>query len=162
MQYIALLNMVSLAFFITVKTSLGLGRVTATVIPMLSEGLQVLQQWNPDWKPNFFMMDKSSVELNAVGNVFPLCVRLLCDFHRAQAWQRWVNKSANGVVYDDKELVFTYLKKLAYAISGMLYVHSKPIFYIFTYTHAQMHAHAHAHTWLIPTGMYMYIRNLPD
>ena len=60
----------------------------------------------------YFMMDKSSLELNAVGNVFPLCVQLLCDFHRAQAWQRWVNKSANDVVYDDKELVFTYLKQV--------------------------------------------------
>ena len=73
MQYIALLNMVFPCFFITVKTSLGLGRVTATIIPqnenedMPSEGLQVLQQWNPGWKPKFFMTDKSSVELNAVG-----------------------------------------------------------------------------------------------
>ena len=54
------------------KTSLGLGRVTATIIPhnenedLLSEGIRILKQWNPDWKPNFFMMDKSSVQLNAV------------------------------------------------------------------------------------------------
>jgi len=59
------------------KTSLGLGRVTATIIPynenedLLSEGIQILKQWNPDWKPNCFMMDKSSVELNAVESVFP-------------------------------------------------------------------------------------------
>ena len=62
---------------------------------------------------------KSSVELIAVGNVLPSCVRLLCDFHRAQAWRHWVSKSANGVVHDDKELVFSYLKKLAYAITGI-------------------------------------------
>ena len=52
------------------------------------------------------MMDKSStVELNAVGKVFPSCFRLLCDFHRAQAWQRWVSKSANGVTLQDKDMV---------------------------------------------------------
>ena len=111
-------------FFLTVKTSLGLGRVVATIIPqhetedMVTEGLQILKQWNPNWKPLYFMMDKSSVELNAVGNVFSSCYRLLCDFHRAQAWQRWVNKSANGVASCDKDMIFTYLKKLAYAITG--------------------------------------------
>ena len=41
-------------FFLTVKTSLGIGRVVATIIPqnenedMLTEGLQILKQWNPD------------------------------------------------------------------------------------------------------------------
>lgn len=79
-------------FFLTVKTSLGMGRVVATVIPQyeseefLVEGLQILKQWNPNWFPSFTMTDKSSVELGAIGVVHPSCIRLLCDFHRAQAW----------------------------------------------------------------------------
>ena len=41
-------------FFLTVKTSLGLGRVVATIIPqykseeLLAEGLAILKEWNPN------------------------------------------------------------------------------------------------------------------
>jgi hypothetical protein len=90
-------------FFVTVKTSLGIGRVVATIIlqeeteELLTEGLTILKKWNPKWVPHFYMTDKSSVELGAVGAVFPQCFRLLCDFHRAQAWERWINKGTNGV-----------------------------------------------------------------
>ena len=117
-------------FFVTVKTSLGIGRVVATVIPqyeseeLLTEGLQVLKKWNPNWSPRFSMTDKSSVELNAIGAVHPSCIRLLCDFHRAQAWERWVNKSANGVLPQDRDTVLSYLKDLAYATTGTCHINS--------------------------------------
>ncbi len=64
------------------------------------------------------MTDKSSVELSAIENVHPSCIRLLCDFHRAQAWERWVNKSSNGVLPHDRDSVLAHLKTLAYAVSG--------------------------------------------
>lgn len=111
-------------FFVTVKTSLGIGRVVATIIlqeeteELLTEGLTILKKWNPKWSPSFYMTDKSSVELGAVGAVFPHCIRLICDFHRAQAWERWVNKGANGIFPQDKDVVLSYLKSLAYAITG--------------------------------------------
>ena len=114
-------------FFVTVKTSLGIGRVVATIIPqyeseeLLTEGLCVLKKWNPNWSPHFSMTDKSSVELNAIGNVHPSCIRLLCDFHRAQAWERWVNKTANGVLPQDRDTLLSYLKDLAYATTGTFY-----------------------------------------
>ena len=62
--------------------------------------------------------DKSSVELGAIGSLFLSYFRLLCDFHRSQAWERWVNK---GVSHSDKETVLRYLKDFAYAITGTLY-----------------------------------------
>ena len=99
---------------ITIKTSLGIGRVVATIISqdeneeLLTEGLKVLKEWNSGWMPQFFMTDKSSIELGAIGNVLPSCIRLLCDFHRAQAWERWVSKSANGVSSQDKDMVLSY------------------------------------------------------
>jgi hypothetical protein len=65
------------------------------------------------------MTDKSSVELGAIGSTFPSCIRLLCDFHRAQAWERWVSKTTNGVLSSDKDMVLSYLKDLAYASTGM-------------------------------------------
>lgn len=59
-------------FILTVKTSVGIDQVVATIIPefeteeMLSQGLQILKSWIPTWNPSYFVTDKSSVELNAV------------------------------------------------------------------------------------------------
>ena len=115
-------------FFVTIKTSLGMGRVVATIIPqyeneeLLTEGLQVLKKWNPKWSPRFSMTDKSSVELQAIGNVHPSCIRLLCDIHRAQAWERWVKKLANSVLPQHRDTVLSCLKDLAYAMTGNVYM----------------------------------------
>ena len=56
-------------FFLVVKTSIGIGRVVATVIPqfeteeLIGEGLRVIKLWNPLWSPKYFMTDKSAQEL---------------------------------------------------------------------------------------------------
>ena len=111
-------------FFVVVKTSLGIGRVAATIIPqyetteMIKEGLQILKFWNPQWKPMLFMTDKSSQELEAVGAVHPTCIRYICDFHRGQAFERWVNRAANGVAPTTRNLVLDSMKRLAYATTG--------------------------------------------
>lgn len=74
-------------YFLTVKTSVGIGQVVAAIIPefeteeMLSQGLQIVKSWTPTWNPSFFATDKSAVELNAIAQVHPKAVRLLCDFH---------------------------------------------------------------------------------
>ena len=81
-------------------------------------GLSILKKWN--WKPQFFMMDKSSAELGAVAAVHPQCFQLLCDLHRAQAVERWVNKGTNGVYPTDKALVTDALRRLAYATTGKI------------------------------------------
>ena len=100
-------------FFLTVKTSLGLDRVVATIIPqyeseeLLAEGLRILKEWNPDWSPCYTMTDKSSVKLGALGQVHPNAIRLLCDFNRSQAWKRWVNKNANDVSPQDRDTVLS-------------------------------------------------------
>ena len=49
------------------------------------------------------MTDKSSVKLGAIGQVHPKAIGLLCNFHRSQAWERWVNKNSNGVSPHDRE-----------------------------------------------------------
>ena len=110
------------------KTSLGLGRVVATIIPqyeneaLLAEGLNILKEWNPEWSPRYTMTDKSSVELGAIGKAHPNAIRLLCDFHRSQAWERWVNKNTNDVLPQDRSIVLSYLKDLAYAYSVHIHI----------------------------------------
>jgi len=42
------------------------------------------------------------------------CTVYICDFHRLQAWQRWLNTSSHGLV-QGKEEVLALLKKLAKA-----------------------------------------------
>ena len=49
-------------FFISVKTNVGYSIVADFVvqeetIEQISEALWVLQSWNPDWKPPYFMTD---------------------------------------------------------------------------------------------------------
>ena len=117
-------------FFLIVRTSIGIGHVVGTIVPqyeteeLITEGLSIIKKWNPDWKPQFFMMDKSSAELGAVAAVHPQCFRLLCDFHRAQAVERWVNKGTNGVQPSDKALVTDAVRRLAYATTGRIKEHN--------------------------------------
>ena len=101
-------------FFLTVKTSLGLGQAVATIIPqyegehVLVEGLKILKEWNPHWSPRYTMTDKCNIELGAIGQVHPNTIRLLCEFHRSQAWECWVNKNANDILPHDRDMVLSY------------------------------------------------------
>ena len=36
------------------------------------------------------MIDFSKIELNAVQSVFPHATTYICEFHREQAWPRWI------------------------------------------------------------------------
>ena len=81
-------------FFLCVKTNIGYSVVAEFVIQsettqQISEALAVLKQWNPNWKPSFFIIDYSEAELSAIEEVFPSTKVYLCDFHREQAWERW-------------------------------------------------------------------------
>lgn len=76
-------------FLIVVKTPHGYLTVgvfvpqleTATCI---SEALEVFKQWNPDFSPEYWMVDYSHAEINALNKSFPESKVVLCDFHREQ------------------------------------------------------------------------------
>ena len=106
MPYIKQQNMGFHVFFLVVKTSLGVGWVAATIIPqyetteMIKEGLEILKSWNPQWKPKFFITNKSShlplvayarrfiessTEFRVVG-VTPFAARFT---HLSKAWSLW-------------------------------------------------------------------------
>ena len=49
------------------------------------------------------------------------CKVLLCDFHREQAWERWLNLTANGArLY--KGVVLAYLRRIANSESENSYL----------------------------------------
>ena len=113
-------------FFLVVKTSICIGRVVGTIIPqfetteMICKGIKTIQGWNPSWHPKFFMTDKSSAELEAIGIAFPTCTCFICDFHRSQAFDRWVNKGCHEVPHHLKKSVMDNFKMLAYASTSKL------------------------------------------
>ena len=37
----------------------------------INEALLLIKDWNPTWNPDFFMVDFSEVEINAIERLFP-------------------------------------------------------------------------------------------
>ena len=64
-------------FLVTVVTNHGHGFPAALFFveqetgEAIAEALRVLRDWNPEWKPEYIMLDKSDQEINAVHNVLP-------------------------------------------------------------------------------------------
>ena len=95
-------------FFICVKTNVGYAVVAEFIIQCESaqhilEALSILKQWNPQWNPQFFMCDYSEAELQALESAFPDITVYLCDFHREQAWDRWVKKQQHGLTQREQQ-----------------------------------------------------------
>ena len=72
-------------FFICVKTNIGYTVVAEFVIQeetveKIQEALEILKQWNPKWKPKYFMSDYSEAELLALEKCFTTTKVFLCDF----------------------------------------------------------------------------------
>ena len=107
-------------FFVCVNTNAGY-KVVAEFITQyedhqsVSEALSILKSWNPDWSPLHWMLDYSGVEISAVEEQFPKSIAYICDFHRLQAWQRWVRKSKNGLSQNEQDELMYHLKMIANA-----------------------------------------------
>ena len=64
-------------FFLVLKTNIDYQIVGAFVSENESEGsiteaLQTLKQWNPEFKPKYFMTDYSTEEIGAIKTVFSM------------------------------------------------------------------------------------------
>ena len=99
-------------FFICVKTNVGYTVVAEFVIQdetadKIEEAIQILKKWNPNWNPKF--------ELLAIEKCFPNTKVFLCDFHREQAWERWVRDHKHGLQKDEQEELLTLLRASANA-----------------------------------------------
>lgn len=83
----------------------------------ISEALKILSSWNPKWQPPYFMTDFSEAEIEAIQGTFPACKVYLCDFHREQAWERWVKDKKHGLSSDDGDSLLCLLRDVAQAPS---------------------------------------------
>lgn len=104
-------------FFLCVNTYVGYSIAASFVVANenrenIKAGLQVVKEWNPDWNPKYFMTDFDEREVLAVKNTFKDCESLLlCDFHREQAWTRWMKAGKHGLTTVQME-VFELLRKI--------------------------------------------------
>ena len=69
------------------------------------------------------MIDKSNDEINAIQAAFPGTRPLICDFHRLQAWDRWLKNSANGVPSSRKKSIMAALRAVAVAEADIDFAH---------------------------------------
>ncbi len=82
------------------------------------EALTILKAWNPTWHPQYFMCDYSEAELIALETAFSGVTVYLCDFHREQAWTRWVKDHKHGLSTSEADTVLTLLRACAWAQPG--------------------------------------------
>ena len=61
------------------------------------------------------MCDFSEAEINALEATFPGLHALIWDFHREQAWERYVEKGEHGVSFKDRQPFLTLLRRVAVA-----------------------------------------------
>ena len=104
-------------FFLCVNTNVGYKVVAEFMYQhedelSISEALGILQQWNPQWKPKYFMVDFSATEIGATETQFPGVMVYICDFHRQQAIQRWTKTGKNGQGQNELEFVQSAMTKI--------------------------------------------------
>ena len=113
-------------FFVCVHTNVGY-KVVAEFLcqnednECIAEALNIIKSWNPTWKPNYFMVDYSMAEINAIESEFPDVAVYICDFHREQAWQRWVKAGKNGLTVGEQKMFLELMQAIARARSETSY-----------------------------------------
>ncbi len=110
-------------FFVCVRTNVGYcvaaefviqGKTTQHIL----EALNILRSWNAGWNPPFFLCDYSEAEISALEQAFPGVMVYICDFHREQAWVRWVRNHKNGLTREQGENLLQLLRECAWAEGG--------------------------------------------
>ena len=105
-------------FFVCVKTNVCYSVVAEFIIQSetsedIYEALSVLKTWNPNWNPKFYLLDYSDAEIAAVNKLFPATEVYLCEFHREQAWERWVKERRHGLSELDGATLLDLLRDCA-------------------------------------------------
>ena len=106
-------------FFLVVKTNVNFQVCAVFVIQeestdMILKALNTVKKWNPKVTPKYAFVDFDEREITALESVYPNVKVFLCDFHREQAWNRWVNKADNGVA-NVADQIKVYLRSIAHS-----------------------------------------------
>jgi len=108
-------------FFVSVKTNcicqvVAFFLSTVSSVEIITEGLAMLRNWNPDVEPRYVMCDQDDKHFAAVEATWPNAHLLLCDFCREQDWTRWLSKEEVGLMQYTQDIL-THLRQIAGATS---------------------------------------------
>ena len=103
-------------FFLCVKTNVGYSMVGEFVsqsesAESIQEALVILQEWNPTWKPQYFMVDYCEAEITALENTFAGCCVYICDFHRERAWEGWIRDKKHQLTEEQGHELLSMLRQ---------------------------------------------------
>ena len=89
-------------FFLCMKTNVNYTVVAEFVLQAentdyIFEALSIVKSWTHNWDPKYFITDYSDAEMSAINKLFPQTQLYLCEFHREQAWERWVKDRKHGL-----------------------------------------------------------------
>lgn len=104
-------------YFLVVKTNTGYMNVGTFVVlhednKSIEEALRIFKDWNPNWSPNYFVTDFDEAERIALKSVFN-CLVYICEFHREQAWIRWLNVKENVPISSHKDDIIKLWRMIA-------------------------------------------------
>ena len=107
-------------FFLATETNVGYVPVAEFIIyhenhESILEALKILKDWNPGWDPKYGMTDYDDAEISALEEAFPGMLVYICQFHKEQAWTRWIRKGENKISFDNQKDVLSYLRSIALA-----------------------------------------------
>ncbi|XP_071851723.1 uncharacterized protein [Apostichopus japonicus] len=107
-------------FLMVVRTNVGYTPVATFICESettahIAEALSIIKEWNLQWKPQFFMIDYSETEYQALQDVFPEAHKYVCSFHREQAWIRWCREGKNQLTTDNQHHLLKMLRDIATA-----------------------------------------------
>ncbi|CAG2191830.1 unnamed protein product [Mytilus edulis] len=115
-------------FLVCVNTNVGYSVVASFIVAnenryTIQEALIKLRDWNPMWKPKYFMCDFDLREIWALEQTFEGLMVYLCDFHREQAWHRWLREIKHDCI-DEKDEIKKMLREIADADSAESYANA--------------------------------------
>ncbi|XP_027236051.1 uncharacterized protein [Penaeus vannamei] len=89
-------------YFLCVRANVGYFVVAVFIAQheastAIQEALEIIKEWNPNWRPGCFLADFNNEDIMALETVFPDTCVLLSDFHREKAWSEWLCSEGNEV-----------------------------------------------------------------
>ena len=110
-------------YFLCVRTNTGYCVVAELIVQSESECIHARKQsryYNSGTQtgPQSFSCQISEAEIQALESSFPDSFVYLCDFHREQAWERWVRDKHHNLTGYEAEILLDHLRACAWASSN--------------------------------------------
>lgn len=104
-------------YLLVVQTNVNFQVVAIIIVEdesseLLTQALDIVKGWNPEICPKYAMIDFDTGEIISLTSLFDGIKVFLCDFHREQAWKRWIVKRENGV-FSIGEEILARLRRIA-------------------------------------------------